>query len=180
MTWSSTISFGGVTYSVPHTLVDSEVWVRVDGDEVIATHVAERGATEVARHLRSTPGNPRIDDAHYPPRPAGPLNREPKATNQAETEFLAMGDGARLWLVEAGAAGASRVKVKMAEAVNLAALHGTNRVDWALGHAACYERFGDGDVASILAAHPTGEHRRQARTTRSKPPPRPGNNREGG
>lgn len=161
VTWSSTISFGGVTYSIPHTLVDCEVWVRVDGDEVVATHVSERGATEVARHLRSTPGNPRIDDTHYPPRPAGPLNRQPKATNQAETEFLAIGEGARLWLVEAAAAGASRVRVRMAEAVTLAALHGVQRVDWALGHAACYERFGDGDLASILAAHPTGE-RRQA------------------
>ena len=39
VTWSSTISFGGVTYSVPHQLVDAEVWVRVDGDEVVATHV---------------------------------------------------------------------------------------------------------------------------------------------
>lgn len=161
VTWSSTISFGGVTYSVPHTLVDSEVWVRVDGDEVVATHVSDRGATEVARHLRSTPGNPRIDDAHYPPRPQGPLNRQPKATNRAETEFLAIGVGARLWLVEAAAAGASRVRVKMAEAVTLAVLHGAERVDSALGHAACYQRFGDGDLASILAAHPTGE-RRQA------------------
>jgi hypothetical protein len=47
----------------------------------------------------------------------------------------------------------------MAEAVGLAALHGTQRVDWALGHAACYQRFGDGDLASILAAHPAGERR---------------------
>ena len=49
----------------------------------------------------------------------------------------------------------------MAQAVTLAALHGAERVDWALGHAACYQRFGDGDLASILAAHPAGE-RRQA------------------
>ena len=78
MSWSSTISYGGVTYSVPHQLIDAEVWVRVDGDEVVATHVAAAGAVEVARHLRSTPGTPRIDDAHYPPRPAGPLNRQPE------------------------------------------------------------------------------------------------------
>ena len=43
VTWSSTISFGGVTYSVPHTLVDNEVWVRVDGDEIVATHVSRPG-----------------------------------------------------------------------------------------------------------------------------------------
>jgi len=159
VTWSATISFGGVTYSVPHTLAGEGVWVRVDGDEIVAVHVSERGATEVARHLRSTPGTPRIDDAHYPPRPAGALARQPKATNDAESEFLALGEGARMWLVEAAAAGASRVKVKMAEAVTLARLHGTERVDWALGHAGCYQRFGDGDLVSILAAHPVGEHR---------------------
>jgi len=159
VTWSSTVSFGGVTYSVPHTLAGEEVWVRVDGDEIVAVHVSDRGATEVARHLRSTPGTPRIDDSHYPPRPAGALNRQPKATNDAEAEFLALGEGARLWLVEAAAAGASRVKVKMAEAVTLARLHGTERVDWALGHAGCYQRFADGDLTSILDAHPAGERR---------------------
>ena len=69
VSWSSTISYGGVTYSVPHTLVDDQVWVRVDGDEVVAVHVSRAGAVEVARHRRSTPGTPVIDDAHYP-RPA--------------------------------------------------------------------------------------------------------------
>jgi transposase len=160
VSWTSTISFGGVTYSVPHTLADQVVWVRVDGDEIVATHIAPTGAVEVARHARSTPGNPRIDDAHYPPRPAGALARQPKPTNPAETEFLSLGDGARLWLIEAAAAGTSRVKVKMAEAVQLAQLHGVERVDWALGHAATHERFGDGDVTSILAAHPVGQRRR--------------------
>ncbi len=98
-----------------------------------------------------------IDDAHYPPRPAGPLGRRPKPTSAAEAEFLALGDGARLWLVEAASAGTSRMKVKMAQAVDLARLHGQMRVDWALGHAATYARFADGDLASILAAHPVGE-----------------------
>ena len=32
VSWSSTVSFGAVTYSVPHTLADETVWVRVDGD----------------------------------------------------------------------------------------------------------------------------------------------------
>lgn len=160
VSWSATISYGGVTYSVPHTLADEEVWVRVDGDELVATHVAGRGAVEVARHQLSTPGNPRISDEHYPPRPPGPLNRVPKPTNQAERSFLDLGDGARMWLIEAGAEGTARVKVKMADAVELAALHGPERVDWALGHAATFGRFGEGDTLSILTAHPTGEHRR--------------------
>ena len=60
VSWSATISFGGVTYSVPHTLVDETVWVRVDGDEIVATHCRRAaGAVEVARHPRSTPGHPR-------------------------------------------------------------------------------------------------------------------------
>jgi transposase len=159
VSWSATISFGGVTYSVPHTLADENVWVRVDGDEVVAVHVSAAGAAEVARHLRSTPGNPAINDAHYPPRPDGPLNRKPKPTNPAEAEFLAIGEGARMWLVEAAAAGTSRVRVKMAEAVTLARLHGDGRLDWALGHAATFCRFADGDLISILAAHPPGVRR---------------------
>ena len=159
VSWTSTISYGGVTYSVPHTLVDDQVWVRVDGDEVVAVHVAGRGVTEVARHRRGTPGSPVIDDTHYPPRPDGPLARQPKATNAAETEFLAIGEGARSWLVEAAAAGTSRVKVKMAEAVTLSRLHGAERVDWALGHAATFGRFAEGDLASILAANPPGQRR---------------------
>ena len=37
------------------------------------------------------------------------------------------------------------------------------RVDWALGHAATYGRFAEGDLASILAAHPAGERRSRRR-----------------
>src|SRR5205823_3006053 len=69
VSWSATISYGGVLYSVPHTLADETVWVRVDGDEIVVTHCATSGAVEVARHSRSTPGHPMINDAHYPPRP---------------------------------------------------------------------------------------------------------------
>lgn len=160
VSWSSTISYGGVTYSVPHRLVDDVVWVRVDGDEIVAVHVSAVGAVEVARHRRSTPGTPVIDEDHYPPRPGGPLARQARATNAAEAEFLGLGNGARLWLVEAAAAGTSRVKVKMADAVDLARLHGAERVDWALGHAATFGRFAQGDLASILDAHPAGENHR--------------------
>ncbi len=160
VTWSSTISYGGVTYSVPHTLVDDQVWVRVDGDEIVAVHVSAGGALEVVWHRCSTPGTPVIDDAHYPPRPDRALARSPKATSAAEAEFLAIGEGARTWLVEAAVAGTARVKVKMATAVTLARLHGTDRIDWALGHAAMFCRFAEGDLASILEANPPTQHRR--------------------
>jgi len=72
---------------------------------------------------------------------------------------LALGDGARIWLIEAAAAGTTRVKAKMAEAVTLARLQDRERVDWALGHAASFARFADGDLMSILDAHPPGNTR---------------------
>jgi transposase len=162
VSWSSTITYGGVTYSVPHTLADETVWVRVEGDEIIICHLSARGPVEVARHRRSTPGHPMICDEHYPPRPTGPLGRQPKANNAAEEAFLAIGEGARLWLLEAASAGTSRIKVKMRQAVELARLHGHECVDWALGHAATSGRFDEGDVASILAANPPGGWRTAA------------------
>ncbi len=41
----------------------------------------------------------------------------------------------------------------MAEAVDLAKLHGTGPVNEALERCASYGRFGDGDLASVLAHH---------------------------
>jgi hypothetical protein len=138
-------------YSVPHHLAGETVWVRYRGDEVIVTHLGADGPVEVARHQRTTPGNPRVDDTHFPPAPEGPLNRTPVPANPAEAEFLAIGEGAVLWLREAGAVGVARVRAKMADAVALAKLSGVEAVNWALGHAAVYGRFAEGDLASILA-----------------------------
>jgi len=39
----------------------------------------------------------------------------------------------------------------MAHAVSIAKLTNPARVDWALGHDAVHQRFGEGDLASILA-----------------------------
>jgi hypothetical protein len=64
-----------------------------------------------------------------------------------------------MWLIEAAAAGTTRVKAKMAEAVTLACLHDRQRVDWALGHAATFARFAEGDLVSILDANPPGTTR---------------------
>lgn len=66
---------------------------------------------------------------------------------------MALGAGAALWLTAAGEAGVARPRPKMAEAVALACLHGSPTVDWALGHAAVMGRFGEGDLASIIAHH---------------------------
>jgi hypothetical protein len=175
--WQSTISVGGAIYSVPHELVDERVWVRIDGSELIVVHVdGPSGPREVARHQLTTPGRPAINDAHYPPKPAGALDRKPRARTIEERAFLALGDGAERWLIAAAAAGTSRVRRKMEEAIDLAKLHGAERVERALGTCADAGRFADGDLASILAHQqatgelilfPAPEGRSLQRSTRS-------------
>jgi hypothetical protein len=175
--WQSLISVGGAQYSVPHTLIDERVWARTDGDQLIVVHVdGHQGPKEVARHQLTTPGRPAICDEHYPPRPAGALERKPRARLAEEQAFLQIGDGAEQWLIKAAAAGAPRVRRKMAEAVDLAKLHGTVGVDRALRTCADAGRFADGDLASILAHQqqtgelilfPAPEERSLQRSTRS-------------
>jgi transposase len=148
-----TIRFGSVRYSTPDGHQGGEVWCRVVGNElVIVGDAAGRGLVEIARHELSTPGHPRIVDAHYPHHRAGngPKTPNPRPRSHSERAFLAIGSGAERWLIEAAAVGAQRVRSKMARAVELAALVGVDAVDDALGLAAMAGRFDDGDLASIL------------------------------
>ena len=148
----ATISVGRAIYSVPHELVGERVWARATDEQLVVVHAdGERGPREVARHLLTTPGSPRISDSHYPPRPPGALGRRPRADSAEEAAFLAIGPGAAKWLTRAAAAGARRLRRKMAEAVDLAKMHGAGEVDSALEAAADAKRFDDGDLASILA-----------------------------
>jgi transposase len=168
-----TIRFGSVRYSTPPGLVGAEVWVRVAGDELVivadVNALALRpgwapappaGLVEVARHALSVPGRPRIDLAHYPGHPQNPTGTPrpptPKPTSAAETAFLALGPGAEAWLVEAAAAGATRVRAKMAAAVELAALAGRTDVDAALGIAATAGRFAEDDLLAIVRHRAAG------------------------
>ena len=157
VSWQSTISVGGALYSVPSALVDERVWARVDGSELVVVHAdGPAGPREVARHQLTTPGRPSIRDEHYPPRPAGAIERRPRARSADEQAFLAIGPSAERWLVAAAAAGATRLRRKVSEAVALAKLHGDTDVDEALAAATAAGRFGDGDLAAILA-HQGGE-----------------------
>ena len=153
------VTFEAGQYSVPHGLLGANVWVRVHGrgpdEQVIIVHVGPTGPVEVARHSRARPGSPQMLDAHFPPPPAGALGRIPLARNVAEAAFLSLGDGARVWLAEAAAAGTTKMRVKMAQAVELAKLFTPAEVDWALGHAAVHARFAEADLASILDHHAT-------------------------
>lgn len=161
------VSFEAGQYSVPHTLLGATVWVRVHGrgpdEQVVIVHVGQDGPVEVARHHRAQPGSPSLVDEHFGAQPAGAVDRLPRARNAAEAEFLALGEGARLWLVEAAAAGTTKMRVKMTEALALAKLFDPGEVDWALGHAAVHQRFAEADLPSILDHHAqqpgTGEHR---------------------
>ena len=170
------VAFESGQYSVPHTLLGESVWVRAqglgEGEQVVIVHVGEHGPVEVARHARATPGTPKIEDEHFPPQPPGPLDRQPRARSAAEADFLALGQGASLWLTEAAAAGTARMRVKMAQALALAKLFDPAEVDWALGHAAVHARVAEADLSSILDHHATrapaarrGEH--QAREHRA-------------
>jgi transposase len=147
-----TIRLGSVRYSVPRPFVGTEVWVRVAGDEVVIVARTDAGLAEIARHVRSTPGQPRVDPAHYPDHPGGRGTRGARLRPAApdEVAFLALGPGAQAWLVEAAASGTVRVRSKMAHAVELAALVGPERVEAALSLAAGAGRFAEGDLASIL------------------------------
>jgi transposase len=147
-----TVRFGSVRYSTPPGHRGTQVWCRVHGEELIVTARTEAGLAEIARHRLSTPGNPRIDDAHYPTHPvsgSGPRPPRPKPTDETERAFLALGEGAYAWLVEAGASGAQRARSKMTDAVDLACIVGAELVDRALGVAAAAGRFDDGDIAAI-------------------------------
>jgi hypothetical protein len=154
------VTFEYGQYSVPQRLLGEQVWVRVHGvgtaEQVIIVHVDPRsGPVEVARHLRAVPGSPRIDDAHFDrPRDKQPGEYTIRPRTDAEAAFLAIGDGAHVWLAEAAAAGTSRIRAKMEVAVTMAKVAGNARVDWALGHAAVNGRFGWRDLSSILNAHP--------------------------
>lgn len=159
VSWQSTISVGGALYSVPHGLIDQRVWARADGEELIVIHAdGTEGAKEVARHQLTTPGRPAIDDGHYPPKPAGALERRPRARSAEERAFLQIGPAAETWLIKAAAAGAQRVRRKTVEAVDLAKIHGAEEVERALKACAQAGRFADGDLASVLShQQATGE-----------------------
>jgi hypothetical protein len=96
------------------------------------------------------PGHASISDAHYPNRPVSPGARRPRATSDVEGKFLALGEGAVRYVMEAAASGARRITARMAEALALSSLHGKEALDEALGLAAFAGRFLEGDLESIL------------------------------
>ncbi len=142
-----------VRYSVPSELASARarLLLREHGEQIIITHVSEGAAREVARHQRGQPGETIIDPSHYPPTPVGPIERQPKARSELERAFLALGDGARDWLIKAASNGVSSIHARMQAALDLGAFHDSVALDAALGVAAASERFASEDLSSILA-----------------------------
>ncbi|OLT33924.1 hypothetical protein BJF79_34120 [Actinomadura sp. CNU-125] len=129
-----TVRWGDVRYSVPAGHEGRKVWCRVHGDELVIVGPRDTtgdasgdtardavGLAELWRHKLSTPGRPRIVEAHYPDHPGGngPRAPRPRPQSVAERDFLAIGPGAEAWL------------------------------DKALGLAAIHGRFAESDLASI-------------------------------
>ena len=166
------VTFENGQYSVPAYLLGARVFVRSHGvgaeEHVVVVHQGIDGPVEVARHRRASPGSPSIDDAHFPDhRERIPGDYAIKARSAQEAEFLGIGAGARAWLLEAAATGATRMNAKMADAVALAKISGLDPVDAALGEAATYGRFATGDLASILGAASSRTPARRADETTS-------------
>mgnify|MGYP003377813943 CR=1 FL=1 len=154
VSWSSTIQFRGARYSVPHRLADTRVWVRLSGDELVIVHVGDDGPTEAARHPIVGAGHASIIDAHYPPR-KDPAHREPKPANPHEEAFLAIGEGAKVWLGEAAAAGGRNIVATMGPAAGRGAPSGPPGVAGAPGHPRTPARVGDADTNTSQAVYTT-------------------------
>lgn len=145
------VAFEKSSYSVPYWLMGQSVWVGESGaDQIVIVHVGDQSPVEVARNARTRPGVPSVHDEHFPPQPAGSLNREPKAKNGAELVFLEIGEGTKLWLKEATNAGVGKIRATMAAAVEVPNLLGITAVDHGLGAAAVHHRFTHEDLLSII------------------------------
>ncbi|MGH3850055.1 MAG: Mu transposase domain-containing protein, partial [Pseudonocardiaceae bacterium] len=160
------VSFENGQYSVPYRLAGQEVFVTThgagSGEEVVIVHVGDNGPIEVARHRRARPGSPQLQPEHFPDtatRVPGQYMLRPRT--HEEREFLGIGHGAAAWLAEA-AASATRIRSKMARAIDLAGLHGAEVVDEALVVAAAYGRFEPDAVALIIATRASGTPPRTA------------------
>ena len=147
---TSLISYQGAAYSVPHTLAGDSAWVRVEGSQLVV--IADNGAgfAEVARHDLARPGQRIVDKGHYPKAPPGPLKPRSRPRTERERSFLGIGPSAEQWLIAAAASGATRLRAQLEEAIALSRLYGHDRVNATLAIAAAHQRFGEGDLESIL------------------------------
>ncbi len=155
----STIRLGSARYSVPTRLRGATVAVVADGPRV---SILDPATGEVhAQHPLVAPGEASILDAHYGgPRSAPRRSVRPKTA--AEKQFCALGPAAEAFIIEAAAAGHTRLGPELAELNMLAAAHGETVFIAALERATAFGRWRAADVRSILAAGTGTPHPRPA------------------
>jgi len=145
------VTFEHAQYSVPHHLLGQTVYVRHDeAVRQVVVFAPGQTVTEVARHPVTAPGNPAIDDTHFPEPRRTPLDRKIRPRGPLETEFVGIGEGAKQWLREATSQGIGGITQRMGRAIGYAKTLGIEPVDRALGLAAIHHRFRDRDFTSIL------------------------------
>jgi transposase len=148
----SCVRFGSARYSVPVTLIGTQVRLRVDHDRSLVIIAGPGEGTLVAEHQLVAPGESSIHDDHYSgPRPATP-RRAVRPKTQQEKAFCALGPVAEAFITGAAAAGNTRLGSELAELNTLAAAHGAQVFLDALARAVAFGRWRAADVRSILAA----------------------------
>jgi transposase len=144
------VRFGSARYSVPMTLIGSDVTVRVDHDRVLA--IMTTTGQIVAEHAVVAPGDVSLRDEHYGgARPAAP-SRAVRPRTVAEKQFCALGPVADAFITGAAASGNTRLGPELVELNTLRAAHGEELFLAALDRAVAFSRWRAADVRSILAA----------------------------
>lgn len=142
------VRLGSARYSVPMTLIGSQVEVTVVDGRVQVLAAGE----QVADHAVVAPGEASIVDAHYGgPRPASPP-RAVRPRTSAEKAFCALGPPAEAFLKGAAAAGVTKLGADLEVLAGLEAAHGREALVAALERAVAFGRWRAADVRSILAA----------------------------
>jgi hypothetical protein len=148
----SCVRFGSARYSVPVTLIGTQVRLRVDHDRSLAIIAGPGEGELVAEHVLVAPGEASIHDDHYGgPRPTTP-RRAVRPKTVAEKAFCALGPTAEALLTGAAATGNTRLGSELVELNTLAAAHGKQVFLDALSRAVAFGRWRAADVRSILAA----------------------------
>jgi transposase len=144
----STVRFGSARYSVPCSLVGTDVMVVAGEGRIV---IEDRTGEVVAEHRLIAPGECSIIDDHY----GGPRRSPARAVRPRtgpERSFLALGPAAEAFLRAAAAAGTSRLGGELADIVGLEAAWGRDLLIAALQRATTFRRFKAADIRAILDA----------------------------
>ena len=143
----ATVRFGSARYSVPATLVGTQVEVAAEDTRIVIYNREDI----VAVHPLIAPGEVSIIDEHY----GGPRRQPARAVrprSAAERAFLQLGPVAEDFLRAAAAAGTNKLPGELAAIVELTRAWSTDQVLAALQRGLTFRRFTAADIRSILTA----------------------------